>query len=45
VVARYEQKISRVGFNAGINLGASSDLRAGAFFGRRSASIKIGDPG
>ena len=29
----------------GVNLGARSDLRGGAFVGRTSASIEVGDPG
>ena len=45
VVARYEQKVVRLGASGGINLGARSDLRLGAYIGRTSASIKIGDPG
>jgi NTE family protein len=45
VVARYTQRVARAGVNAGINFGASSDLRVGAYVGRTSASIDIGDPG
>jgi NTE family protein len=45
VIARYSQKASRAGLNVGINLGARSDVRAGAYIGRSSASIDVGDPG
>jgi len=45
VVARYDQTVSRIGLNAGVNLGARSDLRIGAYVGRSSASIQVGDPG
>jgi NTE family protein len=45
VIARYSQTIARIGANAGINLGARSDLRVGAYIGRVSASIDVGDPG
>ena len=45
VIARYAQTRSRVGLNVGINLGAFSDLRVGAYVGRTTASIEIGDPG
>jgi NTE family protein len=45
VIARYGQTVSRVGLNAGVNLGARSDLRIGAYVGRTSASIEVGDPG
>lgn len=45
VIARYKQTISRVGLSAGVNLGAQSDVRVGAYVGRTSASIEIGDPG
>jgi NTE family protein len=45
VIARYEQRIARVGFNAGVNLGARSDVRIGAYVGRSSASIEVGNPG
>jgi NTE family protein len=44
VIARYGQTTSRVGLNVGVNLGARSDLRLGAYYGRASASIQIGDP-
>jgi NTE family protein len=45
VIARYDQTISRVGLKAGVNLGARSDVRAGAYVGRSTASIAVGDPG
>ena len=45
VIARYKQTIARIGLNAGVNLGARSDLRIGAYIGRSSASIAVGDPG
>jgi NTE family protein len=44
VVARYGQTISRAGANLGVNLGAFSDIRAGAYVGRTTASIQVGDP-
>jgi NTE family protein len=45
IVARYQQTIARLGVNAGINLGARSDLRIGTYIGRTTASIEVGDPG
>jgi NTE family protein len=45
VIARYRQTSSRVGVNVGVNLGAQSDLRVGAYVGRTTASITVGDPG
>ena len=45
VIARYKQTIGRVGLNAGVNLGARSDVRIGAYVGRTTASIEVGDPG
>jgi NTE family protein len=45
VIARYGQTRSRVGLNVGANFGAQSDLRVGAYVGRSTASIEIGDPG
>lgn len=45
VIARYRQKVARVGLNAGVNLGARSDVRIGAYIGRNSASVAVGDPG
>ena len=31
--------------NVGVNLGAQSDVRLGAYVGRTTASIQVGDPG
>jgi NTE family protein len=45
VIARYRQAVSRVGLNIGVNLGSQSDLRVGAYVGRSTASITVGDPG
>ena len=45
VIARYGQTIAKVGLNLGVNLGAQSDVRLGAYVGRSTASIEIGDPG
>ena len=45
VIARYEQTVNRLGLNLGVNLGARSDLRLGAYVGHTSASIEVGDPG
>ena len=45
VVARYTQTRTRAGAVVGVNLGARSDVRAGVFAGRATASIDIGDPG
>jgi NTE family protein len=45
VVARYKQTIGRVGLQVGANLGARSDVRVGAYLGRTTASIEVGDPG
>ena len=45
VIARYRQTVSRVGLNVGVNLGAQSDVRVGAYVGRTTATIKIGNPG
>jgi NTE family protein len=45
IVARYDQIRSRLGVNAGVNLGAQSDVRVGAYVGHSSASIEIGNPG
>jgi len=45
VIARYRQDISRLGGNVGVNVGAQSDVRVGAYVGRRTASITVGDPG
>ncbi|MCC6165506.1 MAG: patatin-like phospholipase family protein [Acidobacteria bacterium] len=45
VFARYGLVTSAAGAAVGVNLGAVSDLRLGAFIGRTRASIEIGDPG
>ena len=45
VVARYGQRVSRVGAVAGVNLGARSDLRAGLYVGRVDSTVSVGDPG
>ena len=45
VIARYKQTVARTGLNAGVNLGARSDLRIGPYLGRTTASIDVGDPG
>jgi NTE family protein len=45
VIARYRQTVSRVGVNVGVNLGAQSDVRVGAYIGRTTATIKVGNPG
>ncbi len=45
VIARYKQTVNRLGLNLGVNLGARSDLRLGAYVGHTSASIEVGDPG
>ena len=45
VIARYGRTLARVGLNAGVNLGTRSDLRIGAYAGRSSANIEVGDPG
>ena len=45
VIARYRQVLTRVGMNVGVNLGARSDVRVGAYVGHTSASIKVGNPG
>jgi NTE family protein len=45
VIARYRETVARLGLNVGVNLGAESDVRVGAYVGRTTASIKVGDPG
>ena len=45
VIARYKQTVSRLGLDLGVNLGARSDLRLGAYVGHTSASIEVGNPG
>ncbi len=45
IVARCSETLSLVGLNVGVNLGAKSDLRVGAYVGRLDASVDIGNPG
>jgi NTE family protein len=45
VVARYRRTRTRLGLNVGVNLGSRSDVRAGTYAGRTTASIEVGDPG
>ena len=45
VVASYDQRISRVGMNVGVNLGRISDVRVGAYVGQLSTAIDVGNPG
>ena len=45
VVARYDQVFLKAGVNVGVNLGAFSDIRLGAYIGRLDADVKVGDPG
>jgi NTE family protein len=45
IVARYGQRHARLGINGGVNLGARSDLRLGAYIGRTTSTIEVGDPG
>ena len=45
IVARYGQTKMRGGLNLGVNLGAYSDVRVGAYVGRSTASVEVGDPG
>jgi NTE family protein len=45
VVASYGQQLSRGGMDLGINLGRVSDLRLGAYVGRLTANVDVGDPG
>lgn len=44
VIARYGVVTSRLGMNLGVNLGARSDVRLGAYVGRTSAGIEVGNP-
>ena len=43
-MARYGLVRSRAGANIGVNLGAVSDVRLGAYVGRTAAEIDVGDP-
>ena len=45
VVARYDQVFLKAGVNVGVNLGAFSDIRLGAYIGRLDANVQVGDPG
>ena len=45
VLARYRRTVERIGFNVGVNLGARSEVRLGAYVGRVTASVAVGDPG
>ena len=44
VAARYDETRAGVGFSAGINLAAVSDLRLGVSVGHLDAAIRTGDP-
>lgn len=44
VIARYKESITRVGLNGGVNLGARSDVRVGAYIGRRTVTLQVGNP-
>jgi NTE family protein len=44
VIARYGLVTSRVGANVGVNVGARSDVRLGAYVGRTTAEVEVGDP-
>ena len=44
VMARYGVTHGRGGLTIGVNLGARSDVRLGAYIGRTTASIEVGDP-
>jgi NTE family protein len=45
VVAGYGQRLTQGGLDIGVNLGRVSDLRLGAYVGRLSADVNVGDPG
>jgi NTE family protein len=45
ILARYRQHFPRAGLNVGVNFGARSDLRVGAYVQHTSASIETGSPG
>jgi NTE family protein len=45
VVAAYGQQWSRAGMDVGVNLGRLSDLRVGAYAGRMTADVRVGNPG
>jgi NTE family protein len=43
-VASYRQTFLKAGLNVGVNLGAFSDVRLGAYLGRLDANVAVGDP-
>ena len=45
VIARYKQTVGRVGLQAGVNLGARSDVRIGAYRRAHDRLDRGGDPG
>jgi NTE family protein len=45
VVARYREMRVRAGVNVGLNVTRRGDVRVGAYIGRTTATIKVGDPG
>ena len=45
IVASYSQNLTRAGADVGMNLGRLSDVRAGAYVGRLTADVLVGDPG
>jgi NTE family protein len=45
IVAGYGQRLTQGGLDIGVNLGRISDLRLGAYVGRLSADVDVGDPG
>jgi NTE family protein len=45
IVARYSQARARLGLNVGANLGPLSDVRVGAYAGRATATVEVGNPG
>jgi len=45
IIARYGTTRTRAGLNVGVNLGALSDVRVGAYVGRTTATTEVGNPG
>jgi NTE family protein len=45
IVASYGQQLSRAGMDVGVNLGRVSDLRVGAYAGRLTSNVEVGNPG
>ena len=45
LVAQYDRLFTGAGASLGVNLGAHSDLRLGAYAGRLDADVAVGDPG